>query len=1037
MSRNMYLILGIVALFSTVVWLGSGIGNAQSETPLPPPAMTATAMAPTPMTEPPLSPESEKALQHISEREGIAVADLLVVNEHPVTYPLLGRSFQLVTILDIRTEEGQEYALLVDLTDGTIEEDIEALKEAEQAAKIEKYGKLHPALYERLPEAGEDERLPVAIWPTAGPETKTRSDIFNILIAQYPQAAQAIEKWGEPWAVDDPELSREIHEAYYQLRDESVSQRVAPLATELRDRYSIDVTTYPGMPSVSATLTKQLIESIAARPDVASLYLIEEQVTQTMDTAAWADRAPAVWRAGYHGSGQLIAIIDLNAISDQVSCLDVASTVNPSLPFDQHPTHVASVASCNSTQYPGIAPGAQLVDAGFAASGNQQENAVQALEQALVNHNADTAVASITFGYDLTVDWIDRAFDYWAREEDVLIAVPIGNEEVNPDLYPGSPAAGWNVLTVGGSDHRQTAYWADDDFAEGGGDIDSAYKNPSSDQGDREKPEVVAPSWDITVHGINKFGNPAIISTSGTSVAAPQVAGLAALLLERNGGLAYSAPALRSIIMASALHNIDGATGIPTGQELKDGAGAIDAALADQVAQTQGANGGTCNVPCWWNVPTSNLSPPVGGSLNNYFRASRGERIRVAINWWSNADGTPPSKQHDTWQGVDENALVGADAAYASFQSGSSGAAVVNRGESTSVIVEHVKGTAGMTNYTAITSLGSDWMSTGTTLHFPAVKYSYYGRTGRLHIFNPDSTSVTITPRFRQADNGGAEITCSNISIPAGGRVVYHPASCSGTASARYYGVRLSANAPIAAIITEDDDATRTYAATSNAFNAGSTIVYVPMAKSNYGGNNSGIAVQNVGSSSANVTVTFYDTDSSSIWQASYNNLAAHSTHAFYLPSILPTGQLVSARITSSGPPIAATVYEAKSGTQWFMQYNAFLGGSKAVVMPYVYKEARGAQWNSGIQAQNVGSASTTITLQYYSTNGTLVASEAQTCDSYESVNFYAPTNPSLPLGFIGSAVITADQPIVAESNIAKSPSSSEDGAMSYSGVNR
>lgn len=449
---------------------------------------------------------------------------------------------------------------------------------AEEKAAQEKYGKLEPALYERLQEIGEEELLPVAFWFTAGPDSLSREEINNILVSRYPEAAQALAKWGEPWAVEDPELRREIRDAYRQLRDESVTERVSAVVTELQDAYGVVVTTYPGMPSVSATLSKEMIELLAKHPDVAVIYLIEEPGAQAMDTAAWTDRAHTVWGAGYTGAGRRIATIELNRISSQVPCLTIASTVNPGLPLSTHHTHVASVAACNSDLYPGIARGAQLVDAGFSSTGNKQTNAIQALQQALVNHNADAANISYVFEYDRNLNWTDRAFDYWARSEDTLIVAAIGNRENNPNLYPGSPSKGWNVLTVGGSNDSQNAYWADDDFAEGSyiPDIDSAYLNPISNRGDREKPEVVAPAWSISAHAVNSSDVRVIRISSGTSLAAPQVAGLAALLLQRNAALVNSATALRSIIMASAIHNVDGPSDIITGLDLKDGAGGID-----------------------------------------------------------------------------------------------------------------------------------------------------------------------------------------------------------------------------------------------------------------------------------------------------------------------------------------------------------------------------------------------------------------------------------------------------------------------------
>lgn len=123
---------------------------------------------------------------------------------------------------------------------------------------------------------------------------------------------------------------------------------------------------------------------------------------------------------------------------------------------------------------------------------------------------------------------------------------------------------------------------------------------------------------------------------NGTSYAAPQVSGLAALLMQRNGQV-YNYPlAVKSIIMATAVHNIEGARRLSD----EDGAGGIDAALADAVVQTQANDGVQCASPCWWAFNTTSGNPGVGDDKVQTFTAIRGERIRVAISWWS-AAGAP------------------------------------------------------------------------------------------------------------------------------------------------------------------------------------------------------------------------------------------------------------------------------------------------------------------------------------------------------------------------------------------------------------
>jgi hypothetical protein len=88
------------------------------------------------------------------------------VNEFRREVALLGRTFQAVTVLDLKS--GRFFQVLVDLNSGQVEDKV-AIEEAEEQRHRAKYGKLRPALYERLQAMGDDESVTVTIWVAAGP----------------------------------------------------------------------------------------------------------------------------------------------------------------------------------------------------------------------------------------------------------------------------------------------------------------------------------------------------------------------------------------------------------------------------------------------------------------------------------------------------------------------------------------------------------------------------------------------------------------------------------------------------------------------------------------------------------------------------------------------------------------------------------------------------------------------------------------------------------------------------------------------------
>jgi hypothetical protein len=144
----------------------------------------------------------------------------------------------------------------------------------------------------------------------------------------------------------------------------------------------------------------------------------------------------------------------------------------------------------------------------------------------------------------------------------------------------------------------------------------SHYQGPGS----RDKPEVVAVAGRICTTNLNDVDCTAM----GTSFAAPQVSGLAALVMTRTGQT--RAPELiKAIIMASAVHNIERDSRLSD----RDGVGGIDGSLAYAVA-SHGRYG--IVVDGWYDYKTVfDWSFDVNGYLHYYVPLSRGEKVRIVL----------------------------------------------------------------------------------------------------------------------------------------------------------------------------------------------------------------------------------------------------------------------------------------------------------------------------------------------------------------------------------------------------------------------
>ena len=220
--------------------------------------------------------EEQIALDYVSKKYDIPVDQLMILNEIQLEYAELGRSFIAFAVYDQKSQ--QTFKLAVDRKDGSVVDDISSLQKAVDEANQAKYGKLEPALYERLGlgtdhEVADDEQIEVAIWIVYGP-VRDDLELYAVLADQFPEAKAAMEKWGRPFDVDDPEVEAKIEQAYFAMKLADVQAYVQPVVDSLRQQ-GYQLKTYPGMPSVTGELTKREILDIAKRPDIGKIFLIE------------------------------------------------------------------------------------------------------------------------------------------------------------------------------------------------------------------------------------------------------------------------------------------------------------------------------------------------------------------------------------------------------------------------------------------------------------------------------------------------------------------------------------------------------------------------------------------------------------------------------------------------------------------------------------------------------------------------------------------------------------------------------------------
>jgi subtilisin family serine protease len=291
-----------------------------------------------------------------------------------------------------------------------------------------------------------------------------------------------------------------------------------------------------------------------------------------------AINAPEAWNAGYTGENAKVFILDSGIDAEHP---DLAPNLNTALcasfvpgedfnvqdgKYFNHGTHVAGIiaAASNSFGVTGVAPDAEIIavkvlseyngsgafswiNAGIVYAANNGADVVNMSLGATLNRNGfyldeNNVLQKVPAVYlqNLIIAQ-QRAVDY-AFKKGVFIVASAGNDGVNSDgdaAFFKVPAELQNVIAVSAT---APDYWYSDfvnatpdpDF-----DIPASYTNYG-----KSLVDVAAPGGDFDFYPLDFYYYDMVLSTisegyawaAGTSMASPHVAGIAALIIGKNGG---------------------------------------------------------------------------------------------------------------------------------------------------------------------------------------------------------------------------------------------------------------------------------------------------------------------------------------------------------------------------------------------------------------------------------------------------------------------------------------------------------------------
>ena len=304
-----------------------------------------------------------------------------------------------------------------------------------------------------------------------------------------------------------------------------------------------------------------------------------------LDNSADSIGSSTIWNDfGFKGEGTTIAILDTGVDFDHESLDDLddnPNTDDPKIAVDSdgmlafynantdkeypdeqphdsgsHGTHCAGIAAGTggaSGTYAGVAPQSNLagVIALDGGSGDEQD-LLRAVDWTIANKDRfNIGVMSLSLGGPVVIPGatndgassISQALDI-AVESGIVTVVAIGNGNLGIAAHPGSvsyPGDSEKAITVGSvnDDHNREIY---------------SSRGPTGDG--RMKPDVMAPGGAVMSARANSGDD--YVSYSGTSMATPHVAGVAALMLQSNPNVSpdSSTDYIKQILRETSDHRV-------------------------------------------------------------------------------------------------------------------------------------------------------------------------------------------------------------------------------------------------------------------------------------------------------------------------------------------------------------------------------------------------------------------------------------------------------------------------------------------------
>jgi serine protease AprX len=343
------------------------------------------------------------------------------------------------------------------------------------------------------------------------------------------------------------------------------------LATEVRRGGGAVDYVYPGLPGFAAGVSGDEADRLNHDPRVRRINLdapvrwLGSAVNPSNLATRYEtlSRVPQAWAGGLDGSGVEVAVVDSGGwphddltlrspyVPGNIGNRFLGVNTNPRsadfLDHVGHGTHVAGIIAGNGYdsggQYIGVAPNALIVGVKVAdATGAANEGDVISGLEWVLQANANgmhIRVVNLSLASTVPQSYQQSALDAEVERlwhHGITVVAAAGNGTGAVDFAPGNDPM---VITVGSIDDNYTSSLATSNMASWAlwGTTQDGFAKPDVVADGSHVVSLLAPGSTLSAQHSGNIVGTSYFKMGGTSMAAPQVAGLAALMLQNDPGL--------------------------------------------------------------------------------------------------------------------------------------------------------------------------------------------------------------------------------------------------------------------------------------------------------------------------------------------------------------------------------------------------------------------------------------------------------------------------------------------------------------------